>query len=367
LSVDPLFSLNKFANNQIYWTAMLALSAWLATSPGFAHRIGRMLAWTIMIVGAIAINEFRVSAVVWLPYLPTWLQADDHVLEIVGSHNGRLGTGEYRVRGTFAGALYFAEYLAITLPFAVHMLFQTDRLWKFCLAALGVMATLVAMYFTGSRSAALAMVLTPLLYGFMVSWRLRKQQPSSLAASAVLFAYPAMVVFVSALVVFWRRLHVMIIGGGQHQASTDARATQWASGWPKVLSHPFGHGGGNSGEVLGFFNPGGDLPTVDSYFLTLLLDYGFIGLVSFLTLMFASIWYGFQGYNRAREPEMKILAPITIAIFNFTIIKAVSSTEGSMPIIFILIGCIIGLTAQQQRAGRIADAAVPGRNKVALA
>jgi O-antigen ligase len=367
LSVDPLFSLNKFANNQIYWTAMLALSAWLATSPGFAHRIGRMLAWTIMIVGAIAINEFRVSAVVWLPYLPTWLQADDHVLEIVGSHNGRLGTGEYRVRGTFAGALYFAEYLAITLPFAVHMLFQTDRLWKFCLAALGVMATLVAMYFTGSRSAALAMVLTPLLYGFMVSWRLRKQQPSSLAASAVLFAYPAMVVFVSALVVFWRRLHVMIIGGGQHQASTDARATQWASGWPKVLSHPFGHGGGNSGEVLGFFNPGGDLPTVDSYFLTLLLDYGFIGLVSFLTLMFASIWYGFQGYNRAREPEMKILAPITIAIFNFTIIKAVSSTEGSMPIIFILIGCIIGLTAQQQRAGMIAGAAVPGRNKVALA
>lgn len=366
-SVNPLFSINKFANNQIYWTMMLGLSAWLATSSGFSLRIGRMLAWTIMIVGAIAINEFRVAAVVWLPYLPSWLQADDHVLDIVGSHNGRLGTGEYRVRGTFAGALYFAEYLAITLPFAVHMLFQTDRLWKFCLVALGVLATLIAMYFTGSRSAALAMVLTPLLYGFMVSWRIRKQQPSSLAASAVLFAYPTMVVFVSALVVFWRRLHVMIIGGGQHQASTDARATQWASGWPKVLSRPFGHGPGNSGEVLGFYNPGGELPTVDSYFLTLLLDYGFIGLAAFLTLMFGSIWYGFQAYNRAREAEMRMLAPICIALFNFTIIKAVSSTEGSMPIIFILIGCVIGLTAQQQRAGMVAAPVNFGRNKVARA
>lgn len=359
ISVEPFVSLSKFANNQIYWTAMLALSAWLATTPGFASAIGRTLGWTIMIVGALAVNEYRAGGVVWLPYLPSWLTADEGLLELVSSFNGRAGTTEYRVRGTFSGALYFAEYLAITLPFAVHMMVQTDKLWKFALAAFGLIATLMAMYFTNSRSAALAMLLTPLLYGFMASWRVRRQRPGSLVASAVIYAYPVMAALLVVLVIFWRRLHVMIIGGAQHQGSTDARATQWAMGWPKILARPFGHGSATSGNVLGFYNPGGELPTVDSYALTLLLDYGVIGLLAFVVMMAAAIWYGFEAYNRAETAEMEMLAPITIALFNFFVIKLVSSTEGSMSIVFILIGCVLGLTAQQQAAGLVARP--PGR------
>jgi O-antigen ligase len=198
------------------------------------------------------------------------------------------------------------------------------------------------------------------VYGFMASWRVRQQRPNSLAASAVIFAYPMLAALVASLVVFWRRLHVLIIGGGQQQASTDARGTQWAMGWPKIISHPFGHGAGNSGEVLGFFNPGADSPTVDSYFLTLLLDYGFIGLASFLVMMFLAIWYGFRAYNRAKDEHMLMLAPLTIALFNFTVIKAVSSTEGSLPIVFVIMGCVVGLTAIQQRQGLVPGfAAVP--------
>jgi O-antigen ligase len=223
------------------------------------------------------------------------------------------------------------------------------------------------MYFTNSRSAALAMLLTPVLYAFLVSWRVRCQRPSSLVASSVLFAYPVVAVVLAGLVLFWRRLHVMIIGGAQHQGSTDARATQWAMGWPKILSRPFGHGSGTSGNVLGFYNPGGEAPTVDSYVLTLLLDYGVVGLAAFLLLFGAAIWYAFKAHNRADTAEMEMLAPVTIALFNFLVIKLVSSTEGSMPIIFILIGCVIGLTAQQQRAGLAArPAAWPGRASVPL-
>jgi hypothetical protein len=367
ISVEPIVSLNKFINNQIYWTAMLALSAWLAMTPGFALRIGRTLGWTIMIVSALAVIEYRVRGVIWLPYLPAWLTADQGLLELVSGFNGRAGTDEYRVRGTFAGALYFAEYLAITLPFAVYLMVKSDRAWKLCLSALGVVATLMAMYFTNSRSAALAMLLTPVLYAFLVSWRVRCQRPSSLVASSVLFAYPVVAVVLAGLVLFWRRLHVMIIGGAQHQGSTDARATQWAMGWPKILSRPFGHGSGTSGNVLGFYNPGGEAPTVDSYVLTLLLDYGVVGLAAFLLLFGAAIWYAFKAHNRADTAEMEMLAPVTIALFNFLVIKLVSSTEGSMPIIFILIGCVIGLTAQQQRAGLAArPAAWPGRASVPL-
>jgi hypothetical protein len=250
------------------------------------------------------------------------------------------------------------------LPFAVHAMVQSDRAWKFCLSALGVVATLMAMYFTNSRSAALAMLLTPLLYAFMVSWRVRRQRPDSLMASSVLFAYPVLATVLVGLGVFWRRLHVMIIGGAQHQGSIDARVTQGTMGWQKILSRPFGHGSGTSGNVLGFYYPGGETPTVESYALTLLLDYGVIGLAAFIVLLSAAIWSGFEAQNRAETDEMKILAPVTIALFNFFVIKLVSSTESSMPIVFILIGCVIGLTAQQQHAGLVARPA--GRRDRAL-
>jgi hypothetical protein len=108
ISVEPFVSLRKFVSNQLFWTAMLALSAWLAITPGFAASVGRTLGWTIMVVGALAVNEYRVGGVVWLPYLPGWLTADQGLLELVSGFNGRAGTGEYRVRGTFSGALYFA-------------------------------------------------------------------------------------------------------------------------------------------------------------------------------------------------------------------------------------------------------------------
>lgn len=353
IGIDPIFALNKFINNQIYWTAMFGLAAWLATREGFAGRVGHIIGWTIVPVALIAINEYRLSAVVWVPYIPQWLQVDPVLIDQVGSVNARAFTNEYRVRGTFAGALYFAEYMAIALPFAIHAMVRAKDIVRQALLAIGVLAVMSAMFFTQSRSAMLAILLTPLVYGFMAAWRTREQRPTSLVATATVMAYPAMAGALAVLVLFWKKLHDRVIGGGQHQASSYARQLQWEMGWPKIFEAPFGHGAGSSGRVLQYYNPGRESPTVDSYFLTLLLDHGFLGLITFLVLMFAAVWFGFRAYTRARDEEMLVLAPLTAALLNFTIIKSVSSTEGSMPIVFIMIGCVLGLTAQQQRRGMV--------------
>lgn len=346
-SSEVFFSVNKYANNQIFWTMMFAVSAWLALREGFAMRICRTLAWTILIVSVFAIFEFRAGAPIWISRIPSFLKIDAALLEQLGSSNARAGTEIGRVRGTFTGALYFAEYLAIVFPFVVHFLFRSKAIWAFGLQIAGVVLVGVVMYLTGSRSAMLALVLTPITYGFLVAWRLRKQRPESLAASAALFAYPVVALGMAATVLLWRRLHVLIIGGGQHQGSTDARATQWEMGLPKIASHPFGHGVGESGDVLGFYNPGSDNPTVDSYYLTLLLDYGPLGLLAFLALFATIIWLGFQAYNKTRTEEGQLLGPIIAALFNYIVIKSVASTEVNLPLIFILIGCAFGLIGRQ--------------------
>lgn len=348
MSSEPFHSINKYANNQIYWTMLFGLSAWLATREGFAMRISRVIAWSIIVVAIFGVIEYRIGAPFWIGRLPAFLKIDTGLLEQLGSLNARAGTDIYRVRGTFAGALYFAEYLALAFPFIVHFLFEARRLWSFVLLLAAAFLIGTVMVITSSRSAMLALLLTPLAYGFMLAWRLRKQKPESIAASAALFAYPVLALMMAMLVVFWRRLHVMVIGGGQHAASTDTRGVQWEMGLPKIATHPLGHGVGRSGQSLGYYNPGSDNPTVDSYFLTLLLDYGPLGLMLFVTLIVVTIWIGFTAYNRARTPEMRLLAPITVALLNFIIIKAVASTENNFPIVFIMIGCVCGLVYRQR-------------------
>lgn len=348
MSSQPFQSINKYANNQIYWTMMFALSAWLATREGFAMRIGRVLAWSIIVVCLVALAEYRAGAPIWIGRLPAFLKIDSELLEQLGSLNARAGTDIYRVRGTFGGALYFAEYLALAFPFVVHFLFAANRFGAFVLMAAGTVLVATVMVLTNSRSAMLALLLTLLIYGFMFAWRLRQQRPESIGASAALFAYPVFALVLAMLVLFWRRLHVMVIGGGQHAASTDTRGIQWEMGLPKVATHPLGHGVGRSGLELSYYNPGSDNPTVDSYYLTLLLDYGPLGLLLFLALFGVVIWFGFRAYNRARTPEMKLLAPLTVALINFIIIKSVASTEINFATVFIMTGCIFGLIYHQR-------------------
>jgi O-antigen ligase len=288
------------------------------------------------------------------------LQGDTEIIAKVASFNGRAFTNEYRARGTFGGSLYFAEYLAMSFPFVLHLWAQSKKLYQSVLLMMAALAVASTMIFTGSRSAALAMLLSPILLVFLAAWRTRQIKSSSLVASAALFSYPALAGLMLTLTLFWRRLHVMIIGGGQHGGSTEARNIQWEMGWPKIFAGPFGHGAATSGGVLGFFNPGHDTATVDSYYLTLLLEYGFLGFFSFMAIMFLAMWYGWQAYNRTRRTDMLVLAPLIVGVFNFTLIKSVTSTEGSMPIIFVMIGCIVGINAQQQRAERLmTDGAAP--------
>lgn len=118
----------------------------------------------------------------------------------------------------------------------------------------------------------------------------------SIVGPSLLMAYPVVMAATAALVLFWPRAHNIILGGGQHQASSDARAEQWRIGIPKLLSHPFGHGVGRGNDALGFFNRGGK-GTVDTCYLTVMLDSGVIALPLFLLIFLIPAWLAFKGLS----------------------------------------------------------------------
>ncbi len=357
LSAQPFFSFQKYMNNQIYWTMLFCVSALLATRPGYVAKLGQVNVVALLIVVVAGLYEFRTQTVFWLDHLPPLMSIDQSILEKVGKSQARAGTDVYRVRGTFAVSLYFAEYLAMVFPLALHFVARERRFWPFVLLFSGLVATVIVMYLTNARSAMVGMLLGSALYLFFAASRRRRTNPSSIWSMTVLTGYPVLMGIVAMIVLFWNRAHVLVLGGGQHQASSEARSIQWAMGLPKVLTHPLGHGVARAGEVLGYANAGGEI-TIDTYYLSLLLDYGVLGLLLFIAMFVLPGWYGFRASNDAQTAEQELAAPLAIGLLNFIVVKSVLSSEGNSPLAFIMLGAIVGIVWQQKNSAAHAPAAM---------
>lgn len=341
-------SVTKFVNNQIYLTMVFFATLLLATRPNYVSRFIRtmLIATTLMLL--FSIYEFRIQQVPWLNYLPPFLKIDPELLEILSSGQARAGTEIYRVRGPFIVSLFYSEFLTMVFPFFLHFTLNEKRFPNFLALAAATLACMTVMYLTNARSAILGMLVAFVLYPFFYAVRRTSQHSRSIVGTSLLLAYPAILAMAAMLVVLWPRAHIMILGGGQHQASSDARSEQWRMGIPKILSHPFGHGIGRGNEALGFVNPAGK-GTVDSYFLTLLMDSGILSLPLFVAFFLVPAYLAFKYYRDAKTPEQEILAPLSIALINFIIIKSVLTSETNIPLAIAYVGCIIGLIWQRKR------------------
>ena len=341
-------AISKYINNQIYWTMAFYVTAMLATRPGFVSKLARTFVISTGIVIVYSLYEYRIGRVPWIDYLPSFLKIDPELLETLMDTQARAGTDVYRVRGPYAASLYFSEFLTMAFPFFLHFTSKERRVVPLMALIAGTMGCMVVMKLTDARSAILGIVVASILYMFYSAARHRALSPRSIVATTVLVAYPILVTTAVLLVTFWRRAHVMILGGGEHQGSSDARAEQWRMAIPKLLSHPFGYGVGRGNDALGYFNLGGE-GTVDSYYITVMMDSGVLALPLFLLTFLVPAWLAFKYYRDARTPEQELLAPLSLAIINFAIVKSVLTSEASKPLAFAFIGCIIGLIWQRHR------------------
>ena len=120
---------------------------------------------------------------------------------------------------------------------------------------------------------------------------------------------------------------------------------------PKVASHPFGHGIGGAATNLGYVQPGG-ITTIDSYYLTLLMDLGVLGFVVYFAIFLRGIWISARtAVQHQVEGELGLLLPMSVALTNFVIVKSVFSQDANHPVVFMLLGGIVALSYRASRAG----------------
>ena len=356
LSDQIFFSINKWVNNQIYWTFFLLLSAWLCTYPGVMSRISRVIVWSAILVSVESIYEFKIERVPWVDYIPSFLKIDEAFMTHVLQNQARAGTDVYRAHGTFNVALILAEYLAIIMPFVIHEFLEARGFVRRALIGLGFVAIGIAMYLTNARSGVIGFFMSLFLYGGFYVFRHWRREKQSLIGVSILSMLPVAALAFGVLALTWQRLHNLTFGGGEQASSSLARTEQWDLGWPKVFSNPIGHGAGRSGDILGYFTPGGE-GTIDTYFLSLLLEYGFVGFIAFVAMFAGQLVFGLRLYLAA-EGEEKLVGPAVIAMLNFVVIKSVLSSEFNMPLAFTFLGMVFATTVLQRR--RLGATAAPG-------
>jgi hypothetical protein len=352
LSNDIGMSFNRFIVAQVNWTAIFFLSCIVFIRPGFAEFWVRILLAMLLVLCFFGFWEARLSQVPWAGQIPTFLKVDDDNVKRILRGAARTASGIYRVQGTATTSLGFAEILGLAIPFALHLALNRyrviDRLYGIAFIPIAIWVIVL----TDSRLgvvAAGASVMFYLLIWALIRWR---QNRASIFGPAIVIAYPALFCAVLASTFLVGRIRHQVWGDGSQQASTDSRIDQWITAIPKIAKNPIGHGMGQGADALGWANQAGVI-TIDSYYLSILLEIGVIGFIFYYGLIIRGIWRATKTviYTRG-DSEIRLLIPMSVSLINFFIVKSVLSQDANHPLMFMIIGAVVALAYRDRTTMR---------------
>jgi len=355
-------SLNKYMVAQLNHTAIFFVSCYVFTRPTFATRwAGAYLAmaYVICIVG---VWQMLIGKVPWVGHIPPLLKVDSALIDNVLDGIERSAVGKLRVQSLLTSPLGLAEVLGLAAPFAIH--FAVAKGSKILTRILAVAYLPLALYvilLSDSRLGIVVLIGAALFYVLIWAALRWRSDQRSLLAPAMVLAYPAvlMATFVASFFVGFLRRAVW--GSGAEASSTTARLTQWELAKPKLFSHPWGFGIGEAAREVGFRSPNGQM-TLDSYYILLLMDYGFIGFIVYMAIFIRASWVAGSSVVKYRPTgDLTILLPIAVALMNFVVAKLVFVLDSNHPLIFMMLGGALALSWRLKNQAEAEAGGVPAR------
>jgi hypothetical protein len=338
-------SIAELVISQTTETAIFFVCCYVFRHPGRAQRWAMILWLSSLFIGFIAVLEFMNNKVLWSGHVPRLLQVRDEVVAKILAGAYRPTTGQYRAQSVFTTSLGLSEFNALVIPFAIH--FASSSTYKpFVRFAAGatVPFLLYVILLTDSRLGLMGAFFGSMIYLFIWAWKKLRNDKNALIPAALMVAYP--VIFTLAVVASFvvGRIRAKVWGTGQYNDSNQGRIEQLNMAIPKIFEYPFGHGTGTAGYVLGWTNPIGEL-SIDSYFLTVALDTGLMGLISFVALFLLAGCVGTSVVIRKvdGDPEYQLLQPLAVSMFVFLLIKIVFAQDDTNPLMYMALGIIVAM------------------------
>jgi O-antigen ligase len=248
----------------------------------------------------------------------------------------------FRSSSTFIVALSFGEFEIITIPIGLFFALHRKDLFEKCLGWTVVISGLAGIFASGSRGGWVGFLASTAV--FVVIWSIRKAliHRASLAPALVGLAGAISFAVAIVLILFWKRAHNMVLGGGAQAGSTDARWEQWAVALPLIKENPItGHG-----FITGGFDIGS---SIDSYVISLLVETGVPGLVFFAGIVCLPIWYGVRGYLTDLSQSGALAGALACSFIAFVTYRLVLSERENHSLIFCLLSIIVILNYEYKR------------------
>jgi hypothetical protein len=342
---DLTHSAQKFVADQFNWTAIFFASCYFFLKPGRALLWSRLMWFMALFVIVIAGWESTIGHPPWAGHIPWFLVIEDESVLRALAGSMRAYTNKYRAASTFGTALGLAEYIALAFPFVIHVVTSDERPRVRVAAAASLPILLYGVILSGARLGLIGCMISLLGYGLIWGvdrWRRRRD---SLIGPALVLTYPVVFVASISAVFFVHRIHNLILGDGSQQSSNDARIAQLTGAIPKIISQPWGYGVSEAAATLGFRSPEGFL-AIDSYYLSVALDYGIIGFVVYYGLLALSVYKAGKSWwtHGSAEKEFTLFAPLGLALISVLVMKAVFAEEDSDALVFTMMGMIAALT-----------------------
>ena len=346
-------SISKYVVHLTNETAAFFLCAYLFRRPGRTELWGALIWGFAIFVALVGLREFREERVLWAGHVPRFLLPQDEVVMRILAGSSRATTGEYRAQSVFTTSLGFSEFMALAIPFPLH--FAVSKMykpWVRIAGALSIPFMVVVILDTGSRLGLLGFFLCTMLYLLLWALRLQRKSPGNLIAPTVIVAYPALFGAFIVASLFIGRIKAKVWGTGQYDDSNQARIDQWHMGIPKIITHPLGHGIGTGAEALGYTNLGGAL-TIDSYYLSVAMEYGIVGFAAFFAIFVVAIIYGSKYIMQIDEEDRDIafLLPLTVTVVAFLAMKTFFAQDDNNPVVFMMVGIMVALIHQLRARG----------------
>lgn len=250
----------------------------------------------------------------------------------------KLRAGAYRIQSTFSHPLTFSEFLAMLTPLlAMASLNFPHRILKGVLVLIVMPLFLYVIIKSGSRSGVVAFAFSITVMVTLVLYRYAKMS-RDIASSALTIIAVLVVLLVAAFVGYLMMDFVAGRTAGEAR-SGYARIAMWTSGLSISFDKPiFGHGQDMATQVLGY--SGGDQLTIDSYYLNILLDSGFVAFFAYCFMLVYTIVKGISfGVKNSCSRGNHAIA-ISTSVVLFSAIKLILSLSHNHGILFVLIGAL---------------------------
>ncbi|MEF7616506.1 O-antigen ligase family protein [Aquincola sp. MAHUQ-54] len=243
--------------------------------------------------------------------------------------------GSYRAQGTFSHPLLLAEFSAFALPICLYFCAVAKGVRRI-LSALAVLLVIIAGALSGSRAAFAALPIGLVMCATILmcrQWLVNRQ----LGVASVILSLSFVVgIFGIALLWLTGTIDSSLVSGRTYAeaSSTNTRLDMLARGIPKILEHPFlGYGPGLSAYIAGVKNS--IALTIDSYYLSLAIDSGLLGLGVFALLFIGALLFGLKRAISSSDDFDLMRGMVAVSLLGMLLVKAILSTPHNAPLMLL--------------------------------